>query len=67
MRLFVALSIPDSVEELILLGDGDSEQLLTECAMERAARRYAKDGRTIRIAFAPSGLDFNDVLRGQAA
>lgn len=60
------LSIPDSVEELILLGDGDSEPLLTECAMERAARRYARDGRSIRIAFAPAGRDFNDVLRGEA-
>lgn len=59
----VGLSIPDSVEELILLGDGDSEQLLTECAMERAARRYSRPGRVIRIAFAPSGLDFNDVLQ----
>lgn len=60
------LSIPDSVSELILLGDGDSEPVLTEYAMTRAARRYAKDGRVIRIAFAPAGLDFNDVLRGAA-
>ncbi|MGD5712569.1 hypothetical protein QUT19_22805, partial [Xanthomonas citri pv. citri] len=42
------LSIPDSVEEMILLGDGDSEKVLTENAMERAARRYARAGRTIR-------------------
>jgi hypothetical protein len=61
------LSIPDSVEELILLGDGDSEKVLTENAMERAARRYARAGRVIRIAFAPSGLDFNDLLKAAAA
>lgn len=61
------LSIPDSVEELILLGDGDSEKLLTENAMERAARRYAREGRVIRIAFAPSGFDFNDLLKAAAA
>jgi hypothetical protein len=61
------LSIPESVEELILLGDGDSERLLTECAMERAARRYAREGRTIRIAFAPAGQDFNDVLVARSA
>jgi len=60
------LKIPDSVEELILLGDGDSEPFLTECAMERAARRYGREGRSIRIAFAPAGLDFNDVLQGAA-
>ncbi|UFW75180.1 DUF7146 domain-containing protein [Bradyrhizobium sp. WU425] len=61
------LSIPESVEELILLGDGDSEKVLTENAMERAARRYARQGRVIRIAFAPSGLDFNDLLKAAAA
>ncbi|MCP1832814.1 CHC2 zinc finger domain-containing protein [Bradyrhizobium sp. USDA 4545] len=61
------LKIPDSVEELILLGDGDSEPFLTECAMERAARRYFRDGRVTRIAFAPSGRDFNDVLKAAAA
>jgi hypothetical protein len=60
------LAIPDSVEELILLGDGDSDPVLTQYAMTRAARRYQRDGRTIRIAFAPAGLDFNDVLRGAA-
>jgi len=57
------LSIPDSVEELILLGDGDSEKVLTEHAMMRAARRYTRDGRVIRIPFAPAGLDFNNVLQ----
>ncbi|MBR0687329.1 DNA primase [Bradyrhizobium manausense] len=57
------LAIPDSVEEMILLGDGDSEAFLTECAMERAARRYGRPGRVIRIAMAPSEADFNDVLR----
>jgi hypothetical protein len=61
------LSIPDSVEELILLGDGDSERVLTQNAMTRAARRYAQSGRVIRIAFAPEGLDFNDVLRAGVA
>ena len=57
------MKIPGSVEELILLGDGDSERVLTENAMVRAARRYHRPGRAIRIAFAPAGQDFNDVLR----
>lgn len=61
------LAIPDSVQELILLGDGDSEPVLTQCAMERAARRYHRPERSIRIAFAPAGQDFNDVLRGETA
>jgi len=61
------LSIPDSVEELVLLGDGDSDPVLTQHAMIRAARRYQRSGRTIRIAFAPAGQDFNDVLRSGVA
>jgi hypothetical protein len=58
------LSISDSVQELILLGDGDSENLLTQHAMTRAARRYGRPGRVVRIAMAPSGQDFNDALVG---
>lgn len=61
------LAIPDSVEELILLGDGDSDPVLTQHAMTRAARRYSRPGRSIRIAFAPAGQDFNDVLRAGVA
>jgi len=58
------LTIPDSVTELILLGDGDSDPVLTHYAMERAARRYARPGRTIRIPFARAGGDYNSMLRG---
>lgn len=62
-----AIAIPDSVEELVLLGDGDSERVLTETTLERAHRRYARTGRVIRRVFAPAGRDFNDVLTGHAA
>ena len=57
------LAIPQSVTEIVLLGDGDSEPVLTRYAMARAARRFRAPGRTIRCAFAPTGLDFNDLLR----
>lgn len=60
------LAIPETVDELVLLGDGDSDPVLTRFAMTRAARRYARPGRTIRIAFAPEGKDFNDVLQDAA-
>jgi len=56
-------TIPDQVSDLLLLGDGDSEPLLTQHAMTRAARRYSCPGRTIRIVFAPAGMDFNDLLQ----
>ena len=56
--------IPDSVEELVLLGDGDSDPFTTEQAMRRGARRYARPGLSIRTVMAPKGLDFNNVLMG---
>jgi hypothetical protein len=61
------LAIADQVEELILLGDGDSETVLTDYALERAARRYTRPGRIIRVAFAPDEQDFNDVLKQNEA
>src|SRR5208337_1154230 len=45
-----AMPVPDSVTELILLGDGDSEPTTTRCALERAAKRHAREGRNVRIA-----------------
>jgi hypothetical protein len=61
-----AIAIPDSVTEIVLLGDGDSDRFTTHCALARAGARYAAPGRTIRVAWAPDGADFNDELR-QAA
>lgn len=55
---------PEGVREIVLLGDGDSDRFLTEMALKRAAARWSWPGRTIRIAWAPQGRDFNDVLRG---
>jgi hypothetical protein len=60
-----AMPVPDTVAELVLLGDGDSEPFLTRNALERAARRHARDGLAVRVRFAPSGLDFNDVMQGK--
>jgi hypothetical protein len=58
------IAIPDSVDELVLLGDSDSDPFLTRCAIARAGKRYARLGRQVRVAWAPNGADFNDVLRG---
>jgi hypothetical protein len=60
------IAIPDSVEDIVLLGDGDSDRFLTECALVRAAARFARAGRTVRAAWAPSGRDFNDLIREAA-
>jgi hypothetical protein len=61
-----AMPVPDSADELVLLGDGDSEPFLTRNALERSSRRHARPGRTIRVRFAPDGLDFNDVMQGKS-
>jgi hypothetical protein len=61
-----AIVIPDTVIDLVLLMDGDSEFLLTACAMHRATRRYAAPGRTVRTAEADHGEDFNSMLSGHA-
>ena len=57
--------IPDSVIELILLGDGDSDPFTTQMALARGAARYARPGLSVRVAMAPQGRDFNDVLTGK--
>lgn len=58
-----AMPLPDSVRELVLLGDSTSDRFLTECAIARARTRYALPDRAVRAAWAPDGKDFDDVLR----
>lgn len=58
-----AIAVPDSVAEVVILGDGDSDQLVTRWALARAAARLERDGRRVRIAMAPEGMDFNDLWR----
>jgi len=55
------LQLPAEIEEVIVLADGDEPG---EAAALDAARRWQREGRTARIARPPSGMDFNDVLRG---
>jgi hypothetical protein len=58
-----AIDIPDSVTDLVLLGDSTSDPFSTRLAMARASVRYARPGRTVRVAWAPDGVDFDDLLR----
>lgn len=43
--------VPDDVEELIILGDGDSDPFTTRNAVQRAMQRHARPGRIIRDAW----------------
>lgn len=56
--------IPHGVEELILLGDGDSDRVSTHAKMLTAARRHRAAGLTVSIHMAPDRSDFADVLLG---
>ena len=58
------IGLPDRLEELILLGDGDSDPFVTGLAMLRAGARFANayPGVTVRLAMARAGMDFNAML-----
>ena len=57
------LDLPGSVREVIVLADGDDPG---EAAARDCALRWMRQGRRVRIARPPRGLDFNDVLLGRA-
>jgi hypothetical protein len=58
-----SLELPESIREVIILADGDPAG---EAAAYKAAVRWNREGRRVRIAHPPQGLDFNDVLLGRA-
>ena len=55
-----SLDLP-KVAEVIILADGDEAG---EAAARSAARRWRLEKRRVRIAHAPQGYDFNDLLLG---
>lgn len=58
------ITVPDSVTEVTILGDGDSDWVTTRCAVNRGAERLkaARTERVVKAAWALQGLDFNDML-----
>ncbi len=58
-----ALDLPGDVRNVIVLADGDDPG---EVAARDAALRWKGEGRRVRIAPAPHGFDFNDLLIGRA-
>jgi hypothetical protein len=57
------LDLPDDIREVIVLADGDQAG---EAAARDCAWRWKREGRRVRIARPPQGLDFNDMLVGCA-
>ena len=58
-----ALYLPTELREVIVLADGDKpgEAAALDCAL-----RWRREGRRVRIARPPQGMDFNDMLLGRA-
>jgi len=57
-----ALNLPTDVREVIVLADGDDPG---EAAARDCAGRWKREGRRVRIARPPHGMDFNDMLVGR--
>jgi hypothetical protein len=57
-----ALNLPADVNDVVVLADGDPAG---EAAAGDCASHLNREGRRIRIARAPWGYDFNDVLLGR--
>lgn len=59
--------LPPNVEQVILLGDGDSEQHTTRQRLRVAGNRFAHQGREVFAEMAPAGRDFGDVWERRRA
>jgi putative DNA primase/helicase len=59
-----ALDLPKAVCDVIVLADGDDP---VEAAARDCALRWKRDGRRVRIARPPKGMDFNDMLVGRVS
>jgi hypothetical protein len=58
-----SLDLPAEVRDIIVLADGDDPGEAAACA---CALRWKGQGRRVRIARPPHGMDFNDLLVGRA-
>jgi putative DNA primase/helicase len=54
-----SLDLPHAGRDVIVLADGDDPG---EAAAQDCARRWKREGRRVRIARPPQGMDFNDLL-----
>ncbi|MCH9000582.1 MAG: toprim domain-containing protein [Proteobacteria bacterium] len=55
-----AVILPPEIKTVIIAADGDEPG---EKAAQEAARRFIAEGRTVKIARPPQGMDFNDLLQ----
>ena len=55
-----SLDLPRDIRDVIVLADGDEPG---EAAAQDCARRWKREGRRVRIARPPKGMDFNDLFK----
>jgi hypothetical protein len=58
------LDLPRNVRNVIVLADGDEPG---EAAAQDCARRWKREGRRVRVARPPQGMDFNDLLTARTS
>ena len=58
-----ALDLPEGVRDVVVLADSDNAG---EAAARNCTQRWKREGRRVRIARPPRGMDFNDVLIGRS-
>ena len=54
--------LPAGTKVVALLGDGDSEPVMTKARLLMAGRRFERQGAKVLFDMAPGGADFNNVL-----
>ncbi|WP_244498207.1 primase-helicase zinc-binding domain-containing protein [Aureimonas ureilytica] len=57
-----AMQVPPWITEILLVADGDSEQVSTVSDMQRAKTRLQSGGALVDVAWPPEGMDFADIL-----
>ena len=57
-----SLDMRRNARDVIVLADGDEPG---EAAAQDCARRWKREGRRVRIARPPHGMDFNDLLKSR--
>src|SRR5512132_258922 len=58
----LSLDLPSDARDVIVLADADDAG---QAAARDAALRWRREGRRVRIAYPPQGMDFNDMLLGR--
>jgi hypothetical protein len=58
--------LPHVVTDVVLIGDGDSDRMMTRQRLSCAGERFKAQKKRVGVSMAPSGKDWNDVLMEEA-